>query len=28
VITPGGGMTNKKAAKLLAEFGPGAPLGG
>jgi hypothetical protein len=28
VITPGGGMTNKKAAKMLAEFGPGAPLGG
>ena len=28
VITPGGGMTNKKAAKLLVEFGPGAPLGG
>ena len=28
VITPGGGMTNKKAAKTLLEFGPGAPLGG
>jgi hypothetical protein len=28
VITPGGGMTNKKAAKMLVEFGPGAPLGG
>jgi hypothetical protein len=28
VITPGGGMTNKKAAKALLEFGPGAPLGG
>jgi hypothetical protein len=28
VITPGGGMTNKKAAKKLVELGPGAGLGG
>jgi hypothetical protein len=28
VITPGGGMTNKEAAKTLARLGPGAGLGG
>jgi hypothetical protein len=28
VITPGEGMTNKKAAKTLLRFGPGAGLGG
>jgi len=28
VITPESGMTNKKAAKTLLRFGPGAPLGG
>ena len=28
VITPGGGMTNRKAAKKLLELGPGAGLGG
>jgi hypothetical protein len=28
VITPGGGMTNKKAAKKLLELGSGAGLGG
>jgi hypothetical protein len=28
VITPGGGMTNRKAGELLLKFGPGAPLGG
>ena len=28
VITPGGGMTNKKAAGTLLRFGPGAGLGG
>ena len=28
VITPGGGMTNRKAAKKLMELGPGAGLGG
>jgi hypothetical protein len=28
VITPGGGMTNREAGKLLLRFGPGAPLGG
>ena len=28
VITPGGGMTNRKAGKTLLRFGSGAPLGG
>jgi hypothetical protein len=28
VITPGGGMTNREAARTLVRFGPGAGLGG